>query len=329
MVNLRGPVEIDKDCLTLKALWHLVDGFFIWEFLITLDYEWNIIRGRRRFRWTIWIYSLTRVATLAAVGLNIFSLDVTTPINCQDTIISQFTLAYLALAASSLLIVLRIIAIWDRKRVIVAIVTGIWGINIASLAQGVWRFHSAWGDVHCVDHLDSIKLSTIVPLVTDIILLLIMLFGLSRMRRHGVYTLEMGRLLWNQGVAWLLLAVAELLPTVFICLNLNQPFNLMFQVPWAVTMSIGVTRMYRSLSDFLSSDISQPQEILPTSDRTALENSAPAAPKVELSPIPLTRAGIQIAVHTDHELHSTPQANRFSPHVGWQPHGRPHRRSSW
>jgi hypothetical protein len=26
-----------------------------WEFLITLDYEWNIIRGRRRYRWTIWV----------------------------------------------------------------------------------------------------------------------------------------------------------------------------------------------------------------------------------------------------------------------------------
>ncbi|KAH9988672.1 hypothetical protein BJV77DRAFT_728642 [Russula vinacea] len=255
MAHLRDPVQISKDCLTLKALWHFVDGFFIWEFLITLDYEWNIIRGRRRYRWTIWIYSLTRLATLVAVGLNIFSIDVTTPINCQVTIISQFILSYVALAASSLLIVLRIIAIWERKRVVVAIATGIWGINIAFLIQGVWRLRSVWGEVNCVDHLDSIRLSTIVPFVADIILLIIMLFGLSRLRRHAVYTMELGRLLWNQGVVWLLLAVAELLPTVFICLNLNQPFNLMFQVPWAILMSIGVTRMYRSLSDFLSSDM--------------------------------------------------------------------------
>ena len=26
-----------------------------WEFVITLDYEWNIIRGRRPYRWTIWV----------------------------------------------------------------------------------------------------------------------------------------------------------------------------------------------------------------------------------------------------------------------------------
>lgn len=29
----------------------------------------------------------------------------------------------------------------------------------------------------------------------------------------------------------------------------------MFQMPWLVTMSIAATRMYRSLSDFLSPDV--------------------------------------------------------------------------
>jgi hypothetical protein len=26
-----------------------------WEFMTTLDYEWNIIQERIRFRWTIWV----------------------------------------------------------------------------------------------------------------------------------------------------------------------------------------------------------------------------------------------------------------------------------
>ena len=28
---------------------------FSWEFVITLDYEWSVIRGHRPFRWTIWV----------------------------------------------------------------------------------------------------------------------------------------------------------------------------------------------------------------------------------------------------------------------------------
>jgi hypothetical protein len=26
-----------------------------WEFITTLDYEWSVIQGRRRYRWTIWV----------------------------------------------------------------------------------------------------------------------------------------------------------------------------------------------------------------------------------------------------------------------------------
>ena len=28
---------------------------FRWEFVTTLDYEWNVIRGRQPYRWTIWV----------------------------------------------------------------------------------------------------------------------------------------------------------------------------------------------------------------------------------------------------------------------------------
>jgi hypothetical protein len=49
-----------------------------------------------------------------------------------------------------------------------------------------------------------------------------MLVGLLRQRLDG-----MGQLLWKQGHIWLFLAtIAEVPPTVFIGLNLNDPFNL-------------------------------------------------------------------------------------------------------
>jgi hypothetical protein len=102
------------------------------------------------------------------------------------------------------------------------------------------QFHSTFGDENCVaSNLESIRLSTIVALVTDIVLLTIMLIGLARMRRHGGGTMALGRLLWKQvgrcsksswqppcsrlienisirkGVIWLVVSVvAELTPTV-------------------------------------------------------------------------------------------------------------------
>jgi len=295
-----------------------------WEYIVTLDYEWNVIRGHRPHRWTIWIYFLTRVATLATVVLNLFSLDVTTRINCQVTINLQFIFGYLALATSSLLIVLRIIAIWERKKIIIAFATGVWVIDVAFLIQGVSRFRSSWEADNvlddCVFYLDSIRLSTIVQFAADTILLLIMLFGLYRLRRHGHDggLMGLGRLLWNQGVIWILVAVvAELTPMVLILLNLNQVLNLMFQVPCGIAMSIAATRMYRSLSDFLSSEFSQ--KVRPTSGRITLESNDTSEVTA-----PFLLSGIQVAVHTTHEQYSTPQADRFGSNISTQLHGKPH-----
>ena len=75
-----------------------------WEFATTLDYEWNIIRRHRPFRWTVWVrvnalfllgfaaqilsravwqvYSTTRISTLVAVILVLVGVDVTVPSNC-------------------------------------------------------------------------------------------------------------------------------------------------------------------------------------------------------------------------------------------------------
>ena len=83
-----------------------------WEFVTTLEYEWDIIRGRIPYQWTIWvrnnllfaliscsqadlspglifsfntrqIYSLARVAALAGIILDFIRLNNTRPINCQ------------------------------------------------------------------------------------------------------------------------------------------------------------------------------------------------------------------------------------------------------
>ena len=78
-----------------------------WEFLIGLQYELSVIRGRRPYMWTIWvcssllfgcvpgvdhptekIYSLTRLCTLISVILNMLALDSSNSINCQVRIIS-------------------------------------------------------------------------------------------------------------------------------------------------------------------------------------------------------------------------------------------------
>ncbi|KAF8259728.1 hypothetical protein EI94DRAFT_997400 [Lactarius quietus] len=81
-----------------------------------------------------------------------------------------------------------------------------------------------------------------------------MLVGLLLLRVHGTM-FAFGQFLWKQGLIWLFLAtVSGVPPAVFICLNLNDPFNLMFQTPVLIVMTIGATRMHRSLADFADPD---------------------------------------------------------------------------
>ncbi|KAF8496177.1 hypothetical protein F5888DRAFT_1804314 [Russula emetica] len=290
-----GSGDLPSFFSTVAAVnvWHTFDGIFIWEFFTTFGYEWDVIRGHRPYRWTIWVYSLTRFATLMAVIFNMVNFDNTGRVNCEawNTINTFF--AYVAFASASLLIVLRIIAIWNKERIVVLIATGVWLADVAFLIYGTAKIHSVWSDESnsCVLlNPQSNKVNIIFSLVSDVILLLIMLAGLLRMR-VGTGDFDLRRLLWNQSLVWLVLAtVAEVPPVVFFCLNLNGPLDLMFQCPNMVIMAIGATRMYRSLINLGNAQVLSEA---PGGRRTVS--------KLEFTsqPVPLKQMPVEVSLQTD------------------------------
>jgi len=173
---------------------------------------------------------------------------------CETVVVFSLIFGYIAFAGGSLLIVLRIIAIWRKMKSIIAIAAIIWGTNVAFLVQGIVRIRAAYVEAAgtcLVLNTHSAKLNILVTLVTDILLLLIMLIGLLRLRFHEHGAFSMGRFLWRQGLIWLFIAtISEVPPAVFICLNLNDPFNYMFWGASLITLSIAATRIHRSLIDF-------------------------------------------------------------------------------
>jgi len=257
MVDYNNPVIIAEEFMKITNFWHLVDGIFIWEFFTTLGFEWDVIRGHRPYRWTILVYSITRVATLLSIVLNIVGSDSTTRLYCQVwmTFIAFFT--YTAFASASLLIALRIIAVWNMAKIPLVITMGVWVADVGFLISGTIRIRSAWSHEanFCVPlNLASTKPAVISSLVTDVLLLLIMIGGVFRLRLEAAGAFDLGYILWKQGLIWLFLAtVSEVPPSVLMCLNLNEPMSLLFQTPSMVIMSIAATRMYRSLIDYANS----------------------------------------------------------------------------
>jgi len=260
---------------------------------------------------TIWIYSLTRIATLITVILNMIAMDIVSQPNCQALATFGFIFAYVTFACSSLLILLRIIAIWNRNKAVVALATIMWGIDVSLLIHGIIKIRSAWDPAQdsCDNPNVRSNIATIISMfITDILLLVIMLIGLLRMGRHstGTFSLgRLGRLLWKQGVIWLSLAVvAEVPPLVFVSLDLNDAFNMMFMVPSLITMSVAATRMYRSLADFTSAT-----EVIMDSETPHRMGHALLNSKSTLTSSTSPKR-MEVVVHTAHEQYPTTLTNQ-------------------
>jgi len=298
MVDFRDPTVLLLDGMAIIKLCHTLDGLYIWEFVTTLDYEWRAVQGRQPYRWTIWIYSFIRLSTLIAVIGNMVLFNITTQTNCQAWVTISYLFSYMTFVGSSLLIILRIIAIWNRNKVLVALATIVWVANIAFVVYGVTQLRSAWVPAQgacSIPDVESNKATIVSMFFTDFFLLVVMLVGLLRLRMHGAGTFALGQLLWKQGVVWLLLATtAELPPAVFICLNLNSVFDAMFLTPSLIIMSTAATRMYRSLVDFCSNDVAMdselPHRIGHATSNAKLTFAVPTLPK-----------RVEVAVHTIHE----------------------------
>jgi len=255
MAKLHNPVVITTVSRAHVILSSTMSGLYIWKFFTHLDYEWSVIKGCRPYRWTIWIYSTVRLATLMAVIIQLVTLVIATPINCTAWTIFQFGFGYMTFSFSSLLIILRIIAIWNKNRLVVAIAVAVWLTSASFLIHGATQIRVEWvpNYLSCgPPNTHSNILAITAMLVSDMALLLIMLIGLLRLRYRGGGMFELGQLLWKQGVIYLFVAtIAEITPVVSIFLDLSVSFDLMFLIPSLITMSIAATRMYRSLADFI------------------------------------------------------------------------------
>ncbi|KAI0270600.1 hypothetical protein BC834DRAFT_967354 [Gloeopeniophorella convolvens] len=251
MTNFHDPAVIQGDALALVKFMHCLDGVFLWDLFTTMGFEWEYLTGKRKYRWTMVLYSLSRLGALGNVFCNLIGFNVTHEINCQQWIIWNLILAYVSFGCASALIALRVVAIWHHNRVVMALTSGMWLTNIGFLIYGVATVRAVWSPdpAGCViENTFQARDNITVTVSTDLAQLTLMLVGLLRSRQtnHGIF-----RYLYVQGLIWLIAATLGEVPSaVFINLNLNDPWNLMFQNLALFTMQICATRMYRALADF-------------------------------------------------------------------------------
>ncbi|KAH9954910.1 hypothetical protein BGW80DRAFT_381003 [Lactifluus volemus] len=266
MVNWTDPVVLFDDYLALIKLDHALAGIYIWETVFTAGFELDVLRRKRPYRWTIWLYLGTRYTALLGFILFLIETDASgSKFPCQPLEIMTFASAYISWAFASLIIVLRVIAIWNRNVSVSFLATGVWlvgvSLNIYSLTTMEPSYNAFTGN--CVIlHLHKSLINAAGILVVDVVLLVSMLIGLLQYAHRS--STGIWHLLYQQCIIWLVLAgIAEVPLVVFLILDLNDPWNDMFTGPIIAIMSIGAARMYRSLcqygslTDFVSLEPSQ------------------------------------------------------------------------
>ncbi|KAH9041761.1 hypothetical protein EDB85DRAFT_1379440 [Lactarius pseudohatsudake] len=257
MTDWKSPAVVVAEYFALIKLYHAIWGVLIWEFVVNIGFEYSVFTGKRNFRLSFLLYLGARWCPLLCVITMLVGFDPVNRINCQAFVIFVFLFSHLSLACAEALIVLRIAAIWGLNKIAISIAAAAWLADAGSLIHGVVVLHGTWNEFEGVCQVvNTLKTSTniIVSFVTDLVLLALMLIGLLRWenarRKGGIWWL-----LFTQGLAWMIIVtVAEAPITVFILLNLNDPMNLMFQLPALITMTIGASRVYRGLSDYVNKE---------------------------------------------------------------------------
>ncbi|KAI0248159.1 hypothetical protein BJV78DRAFT_842058 [Lactifluus subvellereus] len=165
MVNWNDPSVVFNDYLALTKLDHVIAGIYIWETVFTAGFELDVLRGKRPYRWSIWLYLGARYTTLLTVILTLI-IENGGKVSCQPFTIADAVLTYASWAFASLTIVLRVqvipatltilpssschfssrIAIWNRQRIVSFLSVGIWLAGVGTL------LHSTFCIPNCIPH---------------------------------------------------------------------------------------------------------------------------------------------------------------------------------
>ncbi|KAF8302625.1 hypothetical protein DL93DRAFT_465819 [Clavulina sp. PMI_390] len=257
MVNWSDPAELQKDAAAFQKLCLTLLGVSTWEIVTQLPFDWSIFSGKRDGHWPAFFYFYCKYALwFAVIGVNI-ALNVTTEVNCQALYAFNQFAGNTTIGAASTLLMLRTIAVWNRRYFItiplVILSLGQWGI----LFHGIATVRSSWNATASACVVDAVppvfvELIYLYTMSFDLIVLILTTAGLVLSPGRS----SLWQLLFRQGIVYFLVAfLCNMIPAIFLLLNLNAIMNIMFTIPAATFTSFVACRSFVSLTNFRNKDL--------------------------------------------------------------------------
>ncbi|KAI0784015.1 hypothetical protein C8Q75DRAFT_406595 [Abortiporus biennis] len=253
MTDWSDPAVQEAEGAALTKMSYVICGVYFWEFVITLDFDWEYISGRRKFRWPMTFYFLNRYAALIAYAVLVAVISATGPVNCNALWKTCTIAGNLCVSFACANLSVRMMAIWEQNK-FVAIPIGILNLGLFGVICSGNQITSQWIDGQgCVvtktNHTILIVMYSWALALDSIVLALtvyrLMLSGSAKgYKSHS----QLVRLLVRDGVLYFLIAfVSNIVVVVFDGLALNSVMSTITNIPGACFVSIAAMRAVRNL----------------------------------------------------------------------------------
>ncbi|KAH9970977.1 hypothetical protein BGW80DRAFT_519615 [Lactifluus volemus] len=217
---------------------HTLAGLYIWEYLTTFDFEWQVYTGRRPWKWPYFVYIATRTLTLMCIIISLVIFDNTREVDCEALLRPLLVTAWLGGTSGTFLLTLRGIAIWGRNRGVVILNGFFWLVGLAASFYAITRGRSHWSSelrVCVMTAMVDYKWCLLMRFISDFVLLGTMVLGVFR-KRDPTHLWDM---LYLQALFWVSAAILSEVPDVIMpFININDPWNVIFQYPHLIVARI-------------------------------------------------------------------------------------------
>ncbi|KAJ7597784.1 hypothetical protein C8J56DRAFT_328364 [Mycena floridula] len=256
MPDWSSLAELQRDAGVFVKFMHACLGVYAWEWFISLDFDWDVITGKKKFRWPMIFYFANRYLLLFAMAGIAVALDSTTEINCQALYTFNQLAGDAAVGLASINLSLRTIAVYGNSKwitaLLVLVILGHWSLILqGTVLTAVWSPEAQT----CAIIKTNNKILAAIFIYSMCFDLLVFLLNFYKFaiqgRNRDIGTSRLGKMIFSDGLAYFFIAfVANLVATIFMVLNLNSVMTIIFNVPAAIASTIVAGRVVRRLSNF-------------------------------------------------------------------------------
>ncbi|KAF9554796.1 hypothetical protein CPC08DRAFT_162416 [Agrocybe pediades] len=247
--NWMDPAVITNCSKVFGAFAMVLVGVACWDVLSTLWFEWQIITGKRKWRWPMLIYTMARIAMLMHIFAIAINRNALSQVPCTElTFMSKFCDAF-GTCASSLILALRTRAVWHRDIKVTVVLAAFFAGQIALWAQTFRYSKAAWNyQRRLCDVLDTAPRALMVSVWAYTMVFDFIILTLCSIRLMSHRNSNLSHILLRDGICYFCFAfAANLIQTIMAGLHLNPVMNII-TLPFACVVSvIAATTVFRNV----------------------------------------------------------------------------------